>query len=82
MWDIKNKTPGLAWVDRVWLGHCTGWSFDKPGPVQPQGPASIRRADPGLITMVFIRYNFFYLHFGPISFKCVTFAPTSFSSYN
>ena len=31
---------------------------------------------------VFIPYNFSYLHLGPISFKGVTFALTSFSSYN
>jgi hypothetical protein len=27
---------------------------------------------------VFMLYNYFYLHFGPIFFKCIIFAPTSF----
>jgi hypothetical protein len=31
---------------------------------------------------VFILHNFSYLYLGPISFKCIIFAPTSFSSYN
>ena len=48
----NSKTSGLV---RVHPGHCTGWSFNKPGPVQPPGrpvPRSTRRAGPGLITMM------------------------------
>jgi hypothetical protein len=34
--------------------------------------------------LVFMLYKFFYLYLGPIFFKCIIFAPTSFfsSSYN
>ena len=39
-------------VVRVWPGCCHSRSFVKPGPVQPPGPGSTRRAGPGLITVV------------------------------
>lgn len=70
---FNSKTPGLIrvcpgrpghgstrWVDWVLPGHCTGWSFDKPEPVQPPGqPVSglTRRSSPGLITMFICNNN-------------------------
>jgi hypothetical protein len=63
--EREKKTQGLArvspWsrltrqIDWVWPGQCTGWSFNKLGPVQPPGqlgPRSTCRAGPGLITIV------------------------------
>jgi len=38
-------------VDRVLPGCCPRRFFSKPGPVQPPGPGSTRRAGPGLKTM-------------------------------
>jgi hypothetical protein len=49
-----SGSPG-SWVDRVLPSHCTGRSFNKPGPVQPPGRSvsgSTHRAGPGLITML------------------------------
>jgi hypothetical protein len=40
---LKKKKTGFRrhrstlWVDRVWLSHCTDWSFDKPELIQPPG---------------------------------------------